>query len=116
MGAPRRFGWLVLLLVLVLASCGDSNNATSGESASKQTPPSSTIGKEFTGLVDIGGGRKVFAECTGSGQPTVVLESGDESDHNQWQLVVAGLSGQARTCTYERLGNGAATQRPDVAA
>jgi pimeloyl-ACP methyl ester carboxylesterase len=56
--------------------------------------------------VDIGGGRKLFAECTGSGEPTMLLESGDESDHTEWRLVVLGLPKQIRTCTYDRFGNG----------
>jgi hypothetical protein len=31
-------------------------------------------------LVDIGGGRHLYARCSGEGSPVVVLESGDESD------------------------------------
>jgi pimeloyl-ACP methyl ester carboxylesterase len=93
-------------MVLVLAACGGSNDGTSGEGASEQTTSTSAAGKEISGLVDIGGGRKLFAECTGSGQPTVVLESGDEADHTHWSLVVALLFGKVRTCTYDRLGNG----------
>jgi pimeloyl-ACP methyl ester carboxylesterase len=105
MGTPQRFGWLVVL-ALVLAACGDSDTATTSAGTSTSTLSSSTIGKEVAGLVDIGGGRKLFAECTGSGEPTVLFESGDEADHTQWRLVVAGLSGRVRTCTYDRFGNG----------
>jgi pimeloyl-ACP methyl ester carboxylesterase len=106
MGRPRRSGWLVLL-TLVLAACGTGNSGTGGQDTSKQTPTSSTIGKEVAGLVDLGAGRKVFAECTGSGQPTIVLESGDETDHSQWRLVAPDLAAHTRVCSYDRFGNGA---------
>jgi len=32
--------------------------------------------KDFAGLVDIGGGRKMYMECRGKGSPTVVFVSG----------------------------------------
>src|SRR3982750_702682 len=32
--------------------------------------------ENFAGLVDIGGGRKMYLECRGTGSPTVVLVSG----------------------------------------
>ncbi len=31
---------------------------------------------DFAGLVDIGGGRKMYLECRGTGSPTVVLVAG----------------------------------------
>ena len=31
---------------------------------------------DFAGLVAIGAGRKMYLECSGSGSPTVILESG----------------------------------------
>jgi hypothetical protein len=34
------------------------------------------LGGEFAGLVDIGGGRRVYLECRGIGSPTVVLVGG----------------------------------------
>ncbi len=43
---------------------------------------------DFTGLVDVGGGRKMYLECRGSGSPTVVL--------------VAGLRGVRRGLEYRR--------------
>ena len=38
----------------------------------------------FAGLVDIGGGRKMYLECRGAGSPTVVLISGTRGAHDDW--------------------------------
>ena len=45
-------------------------------------------------------------ECTGSGSPTVVFESGDEDSGRAWSRVVPGLVDETRVCTYDRLGTG----------
>jgi hypothetical protein len=97
------------LLQLVLAGCGDSGKAPPplSPSPSNTAQPSATPG---TGMVEIGGGRKVYVECAGSGSPTIVLESGDESDHYQWSQVAPGLSDRTRTCSYDRLGTGASDE------
>ena len=42
----------------------------------------------FRGLVDIGGGRSLWAECEGSGSPTVVLISGRGTDAQDWSDVL----------------------------
>jgi pimeloyl-ACP methyl ester carboxylesterase len=57
-------------------------------------------------LVDIGGGVQVFVHCAGTGSPTVIFESGDESDQFQWSSVFRSVAAQTRTCAYDRLGNG----------
>jgi pimeloyl-ACP methyl ester carboxylesterase len=36
------------------------------------------------GLIDIGGGRKIYLECRGTGSPTVVLISGTRGAHDDW--------------------------------
>lgn len=36
------------------------------------------------GLVDIGGGRKIYLECRGTGSPTGVLISGTRGAHDDW--------------------------------
>jgi pimeloyl-ACP methyl ester carboxylesterase len=56
--------------------------------------------------VDIGGGRHLFVHCSGTGSPTIVLESGDESDQFQWTAVFQQLAAETRVCAYDRLGNG----------
>src|SRR6266496_716351 len=41
-------------------------------------------GSNSGGLVDIGRGRKMYLECSGTGSPTVMLISGTRGDHDDW--------------------------------
>ena len=41
---------------------------------------------DFSGLVDIGGGRKIYMECRGKGSPTVVLVSGLGNAADIWSV------------------------------
>jgi pimeloyl-ACP methyl ester carboxylesterase len=43
---------------------------------------------DFAGLIDIGGGRKVYLQCSGAGTPTVVLVSGTRGAHDDWTSVI----------------------------
>lgn len=70
--------------------------------------PSST---DFAGLIDIGGGRKMYLECRGTGSPTVVLVAGLKASAEDWSI--AGKSAPAvfpevarftRVCAYDRPG------------
>ncbi len=44
--------------------------------------------QDFAGLVDIGGGRKIYMECRGAGSPTVVLISGKGNGAADWSKVL----------------------------
>jgi pimeloyl-ACP methyl ester carboxylesterase len=69
---------------------------------------------DFSGRVDIGGGRHLFLECRGIGGPTVVLESGFRSPETVWTddlaqigakfMVLPGVAQFTRVCAYERPG------------
>jgi pimeloyl-ACP methyl ester carboxylesterase len=70
---------------------------------------------DFTGLVDIGGGRRLYLECRGTGSPTVVLEAGYRSSARFWSedlhqsratgpMVLAGVAAFTRVCAYDRPG------------
>ena len=45
------------------------------------------------GMVDIGGGRKIYLECRGTGSPTVVLISGTRGAHDDWTDLIDPKSG-----------------------
>jgi pimeloyl-ACP methyl ester carboxylesterase len=74
------------------------------------TAPSSSA--DFTGLVEIAAGRKMYLECRGSGSPTVILESGYRNDAEIWSArlepkmtpVFSQVSKFTRVCAYDRPG------------
>ena len=70
---------------------------------------------DFAGLVDIGGGRRLYLECAGQGSPTVVLEAGFRTRADLWSddliqpeaprtMVFPGVAAFTRVCAYDRPG------------
>lgn len=66
---------------------------------------------DFAGLVAIGGGRKMYLECRGSGSPTVVFVSGLKASAEDWNIaekqaptVFAEVAKFTRVCAYDRPG------------
>jgi pimeloyl-ACP methyl ester carboxylesterase len=62
--------------------------------------------------VDVGGGRRIYLECHGSGSPTVILQSGYGNAGDIWSVsdtnpppVAQGIAGFTRECTYDRPGS-----------
>jgi pimeloyl-ACP methyl ester carboxylesterase len=60
-----------------------------------------------SGVFGIGDGLHLYAECEGTGSPTILLEAGDEDGAAAWDPVYSDLVAQTRTCRYDRLSNGA---------
>jgi pimeloyl-ACP methyl ester carboxylesterase len=81
-----------LFAALVLHPAAASRHSHAG------TPPAPP-GK----LVDIGG-QRLHVDCTGSGSPTVLLESGTGDFSVIWALVQAGVAAFTRVCSYDRGG------------
>src|SRR6266545_4323090 len=75
-GARRAtLGGVLAVLLGTIAVLGSQGTA----------PPVAVAGQgDFAGLVDIGGGRRLYLECRGSGGPTVVLEAGYRSSARYW--------------------------------
>jgi len=71
---------------LLLAGCA-SATATDEPASGTTTPPSNTVpaDRDVTGLVDIGNGRSMYLECSGTGSPTVVLISGTGNAGDVWR-------------------------------
>ncbi len=65
------------------------------------------------GLLLMVGGRKMHLVCTGTGQPTLVLESGLGDDSLIWAGVQPALSRTTQVCSYDRAGLGWSANRSD---
>jgi pimeloyl-ACP methyl ester carboxylesterase len=101
----------VPIVALLLAGCGSSilnNSADRNSTTTKRTPAQG----DFAGLVDIGGSRKMYLECRGTGSPTVVFVSGLDSAADVWTgyqanpslAVFGGVAKFGRVCAYDRPG------------
>lgn len=70
---------------------------------------------DLAGRIDIGGGRSMYVECSGTGSPTVVLVSGLRSSAQEWHTTRSTATPPAppvfeevarthRVCAYDRPG------------
>jgi hypothetical protein len=103
----RRLALAVVAVLVV--GCGSDDPEPTAQSPSTtddanttSTSPPQTV----SDVVDIGGGRSLYYECSGGGSPTILLEGGDEPQISQWRQVVPDLARATRTCVYERGGTG----------
>ena len=113
-------------LAIVLAAAGLSMVPAPWAGASGPSTPAGDTAAgaaddEFAGLVDIGGGRRLYLECRGSGSPTVVFESGSGDAADVWSMVDEGSSETAvlpavaeftRVCAYDRPGTKLRSAQP----
>jgi len=97
---PRAARWLVypVIGVLVLIAVGGAFETVS---AARDDAIYPTTGR----LVDVGG-RRLHIECTGTGDPTVVFESGLSEGSPYWGRIASAVSGTTRVCVYDRAGRG----------
>ena len=93
----RFFKWLIASVALLLAAGGIFQFAMTQWDDHRYPPR----GK----LVDIGGLR-LHINCTGTGSPTVIMESGPNDSLVTWQLVQPDISRFTRVCSYDRAGFG----------
>ncbi len=116
---------MVLLATVVAVMLGTAATALAASpshnnhSATKGNPGKGNSGhnKDFKGLVDIGGGRKIYMECQGKGRPTVVFVSGVRDRAETWsttqkpseQAVLPAIAQTNRVCAYDRPGTLVAT-------
>jgi pimeloyl-ACP methyl ester carboxylesterase len=109
---------LASVVVVVLGAAATALAASpshNNDSATKGNPAikgNSGHNKDFAGLVEIGGGRKMYMECHGKGSPTVVFVSGAGDRTETWsktldsskQPVLPAIAETNRVCAYDRPG------------
>src|SRR5262245_36497612 len=102
---------VVIGLIVLMLATPSHTGAQSATPAASLVPASG----DFAGLVDIGGGRRLWLECRGAGSPTVVLESGYPNIAEVWDTialapgsdqtaVLPGVASFTRVCAYDRPG------------
>ena len=114
---PRWVAAALLTSAIVASGCSSSGSGSATTLVPASTTPSSVAPADaqadFAGLVDVGGGRKMYLECRGQGTPTVVLVSGYGDTARIWSVDAPGLpqphvlpavAGFTRVCAYDRPG------------
>jgi len=103
--------WVVAVAaVLALTSCGGPPNPSRGDGSATATNPAVN---DVAGTFDIGGGRKMYLECSGTGSPAVILVSGQRGSAEDWSIstnaaesspVFPRVAEVTRVCAYDRPG------------
>ena len=102
----RTRSWVVLpLLCVYAASAVGGGYQTIRESFDRRA--SAAPGH----LIDVGGHR-LHLHCTGSGTPTVVLESGLGESSAYWVWIATAVARDTRVCVYDRAGRGWSDPEP----
>ncbi len=94
---------LCSILAIVLAAISTTNAITVSRYRVLH-PPSGTIYR-----VD---GYDMRLNCTGQGEPTVILDAGLGNDGLIWGTIQPALAKMTRVCSYDRAGFGWSTRRP----
>jgi pimeloyl-ACP methyl ester carboxylesterase len=121
----RKIGLLAAIVATVLMT-GAATALAASQSAPNSGKGNSGQGsfgnhKDFAGLVDIGGGRKMYIECHGKGTPMVVFVSGGGERAETWsktldpseQAVLPAIAETNRVCAYDRPGTVVAVGEED---
>src|SRR4051794_6417100 len=112
--ARRRRRYHLVGLALAVALVGGACASGSSTGATLATAgPLDVTGRQqdIAGTFDVGGGRKMYMQCSGQGSPTVVLISGGAIAGDVWDsplgkqpTVYPRIATTTRVCVYDRPG------------
>ena len=85
-----RSRWVPALAVVAALAATASCTSTDASRAVDTSSPTTVAPtqEDVSGLVDIGDGRQIYAECRGQGSPTVVLISGKGNGAEDWSCIL----------------------------
>ncbi len=75
------------------------------------TAQSISADSDCSGLVDVGG-RRLYIECRGNGEPTVVMEAGSGGINDTWSSVRDTVATFTHACAYDRANRGRSDPAP----
>ena len=103
---------LVIMVCVGLSGCAKERADSSAAPPARLSASTPVVGADVDGLVEVGGGRRIFVRCTGTGSPTLILEGGDEDTSSSYAYAEADLAAVTRTCVYDRANLGASDADP----
>jgi pimeloyl-ACP methyl ester carboxylesterase len=113
------FASLAVLTVLLGAACsqgGDEPSTAGGEHSSGIPDTADEIARSSE-PIDVGG-RSLYMECWGervSGEPTVLLITGQGPTTSSWELVASAFAADGHhLCSYDRAGVGGSDPAPEA--
>jgi pimeloyl-ACP methyl ester carboxylesterase len=99
------------------AACGDDpSEADPGERSSvSPTPSASPTELPPAGMIQTAAGGSIHYQCSGSGEPAMLLEAGSDSAGSEELAftILEPLGEHTRVCTYDRPGTGQSDPPPD---
>lgn len=96
-----RGRWLIVPVIAALSVFAIGGALTTVSTATSSGPAASAAGR----MVDVGG-RALYIECTGSGSPVVVLQSGLAESSTYWSRIAPTIAASTTVCAYDRAGHG----------
>ena len=105
---------ILLATMLLVAGCGDDDDEpmASSTTATDTAADAGDGAGELDEVVQIEGGRGLYARCTGSGSPTVVMEGGDLDTSDSYFFAEEAIAEETRVCVYDRANLGQSDPAP----
>src|SRR3712207_446601 len=94
--------------VLALSACSAPGGATSEADSTGPALPESA---HIDGMFPVGD-RELYLTCSGSGEPTILLEGGEGMASDALYPIRAMLDSSAHVCSYDRAGIGMSPDAP----